>query len=265
MFNDMTFRDEMQLSAVNSINWARIMAQIVYYFHAALALGAPDTPVRFSVPSGNFGNAFAAYAAREMGLPVDQLIIGTNVNDILTRFFDSGDLAMATVQRTISPSMDIQLSSNFERLLFDLYDRDGAALADAMKSFRAEGRLSVGDNRWKRVRALFNARRIDDDRTRAEMDRVYRETGDIIDPHSAIGVAAARDARRDLHIPTIALGAAHPAKFPDAVEAACGAFAPLPSRMADLYDRTEKFTVVPNNLGHIQAFVRANAGQGSIT
>jgi threonine synthase len=265
MFNDMTFRDEMQLSAVNSINWARIMAQIVYYFHAALALGAPDTPVRFSVPSGNFGNAFAAYAAREMGLPVDQLIIGTNVNDILTRFFDSGDLAMATVQRTISPSMDIQLSSNFERLLFDLYDRDGAALADAMKSFRTEGRLSVGDKRWKRVCALFNARRIDDDRTRAEMDRVYRETGDIIDPHSAIGVAAARDARRDLHIPTIALGAAHPAKFPDAVEAACGAFSPLPSRMADLYDRTEKFTVVPNNLGHIQAFVRANAGQGSIT
>jgi threonine synthase len=150
-------------------------------------------------------------------------------------------------------------------LLFDLYDRDGAALADAMKSFRTEGRLSVGDNRWKRVCALFNARRIDDDQTRAEMDRVFRETGDIIDPHSAIGVAAARDARRDLNIPTIALGAAHPAKFPDAVEAACGAFAPLPSRMAGLYDRTEKFTVVPNNLGHIQAFVRANAGQGSIT
>ena len=259
MFNDTAFRDEMRLSAVNSINWVRIMAQIVYYFQGALALGAPDVPVRFSVPSGNFGNVFAAYAAREMGLPVDQLIIGTNVNDILTRFFDSGDLTTTTVQPTISPSMDIQISSNFERLLFDLYDRDGAALAGAMTKFRADGRLSVGDNRWKQVRALFDARRIDDDRTRAEIDRVFKETGELIDPHSAIGIAAARDARRDLTLPTITLGAAHPAKFPAAVEDACGAFAPLPQRMADLYDRTEHFTVIPNDIGQVQAYVRAHA------
>jgi len=261
MFNDTAFRDEMRLSAVNSINWARIMAQIVYYFHAGLALGAPDVPVRFSVPSGNFGNIFAAYAAREMGLPVDQLIIGTNVNDILTRFFDSGDLTTATVQATISPSMDIQISSNFERLLFDLYDRDGAALTEAMTKFRAEGRLSVGDNRWKQVRALFDARRIDDDRTRAEIERVYKETGELIDPHSAIGIAAARDGRRDASLPTITLGAAHPAKFPAAVEAACGVFAPLPPRMEDLYDRAEHYTVVPNDIGQVQAYVRAHAGQ----
>ena len=262
MFNDTPFRDEMDLSAVNSINWARIMSQIVYYFHSALSLGAPDVPVRFSVPSGNFGNVFAAYAARQMGLPVDQFIIGTNVNDILTRFFDSGVLETATVRPTISPSMDIQISSNFERLLFDLYDRDGAALNDAMMQFRAEGRLAVGDNRWKQVSALFAARTIDDAQTRQEIDRVYKETGEIIDPHSAIGVAAARDARRDAALPTIALGAAHPAKFPAAVEEACGAFAPLPNRLADLYDRAEHFTVLPNDLAQVQAFVRGHAASG---
>jgi threonine synthase len=262
MFNDTPFRDEMDLSAVNSINWARIMSQIVYYFHAALSLGAPDVPVRFAVPSGNFGNVFAAYAARQMGLPVDQLIIGTNVNNILTRFFDSGVLETAAVHPTISPSMDIQISSNFERLLFDLYDRDGAVLSDAMTKFRAEGRLAVGDNRWKQVSALFDARTIDDARTRQEIDRVYKETGEIIDPHSAIGVAAARDARRDTALPTIALGAAHPAKFPAAVEEACGAFAPLPNRLADLYDRAEHFTVLANDLAQVQAFVRGHVTTG---
>ncbi|MBL4720788.1 MAG: threonine synthase [Alphaproteobacteria bacterium] len=263
MFNDTPFRDDMDLSAVNSINWSRIMAQIVYYFHAALSLGAPDVAVQFSVPSGNFGNVFAAYAARQMGLPVDQLIIGTNVNDILTRFFDSGVLETAPVKPTISPSMDIQISSNFERLLFDLYDRDGGLLNEAMEKFRTEGRLAVGDNRWQQVKSLFVARRIDDARTREEIDRVYKETGELIDPHSAIGVAAARDARRDVKLPTIALGAAHPAKFPDVVEDASGVFAPLPHRLADLYERQEHFTVLPNDLAQVQAFVRDHAKSGA--
>lgn len=260
MFNDIAFRDEIRLSAVNSINWARIMAQIVYYFHGALSLGGPDVPVRFSVPSGNFGNVYSAYAAKSMGLPIDQLIIGTNVNDILTRFFDTGELAMADVRPTISPSMDIQISSNFERLLFDLYDRDGAALAAAMQTFRAERKLPVSDNRWRHVCELFSACRVDDDQTRAEIKLTLDQAGELIDPHSAIGVRAARERRRDDTLPTIALGAAHPAKFPDAVVDACGQKAALPPHMADIFERNEHVAVLPNDLGEVQKFIRAHAG-----
>ncbi|MGE4217971.1 MAG: threonine synthase, partial [Alphaproteobacteria bacterium] len=256
LFNDQAFRDEMALSAVNSINWARVMAQIVYYVHAALALGAPDRPVAFSVPSGNFGNVYAGYAAQAMGLPVGGLILGSNRNDILTRFIDHGDMSMATVHPTISPSMDIQVASNFERFLFDLYGRDGMALADAMTRFRAERRLDVGADRLARSQATFAAYRLDDDETRAVIRAEYERTGELLDPHSAIGVGAARARHHDASVPVVALATAHPAKFPDAVEAARGIRPALPPRMADLFDRPERMTQLPNDIAAIQRFVR---------
>jgi threonine synthase len=257
MFNDTAFRDEMRLSAVNSINWARIMAQTVYYVHAALALGGPDRPVSFAVPTGNFGNVYAGYAARAMGLPLSRFVVGSNRNDILARFFATGELAIEPVEPTLSPSMDIQISSNFERLMYDLYDRDGAAVAAAMRQFRATGRLAVGDAGWRRTRALFDGFKLDDAGTRAEIARLHAETGELVDPHSAIGVAAARAAlRRDPATPVVALATAHPAKFPDAVAAATGVRPALPPRLADLYERQERLTALPNDLAAVQAFVR---------
>ncbi len=255
MFNDTGFRDEMDLSAVNSINWARIMVQIAYYFVAAAALGAPDRKIAFAVPSGNFGNVFAGYAAARMGLPLAKLIIGSNRNDILTRFFDTGLMTMAEVQPTHSPSMDIQVSSNFERLLFELYGRDGAAVAKAMTGFRETGALEPGAQRWRKAREDFEAVRLDEAQTLAEIARLYRETGELIDPHSAIGIAAAR-LKGVSDVPTIALGTAHATKFPDAVEKATGQRPALPSRLGDLMEREERCAVLPNNLAQIQDFVR---------
>ena len=256
MFNDVRLRNELRLSAVNSINWARIMAQIVYYVHAALLLGAPDRSVAFSVPSGNFGNVFAGYAAREMGLPIEKLIVGTNSNDILARFFDRNDMSISGVSPTLSPSMDIQVSSNFERLLFDLLGRDGAALAQAMADFRATGSLGLDDAAWQRAAALFDALAVDDGRTKAVIDAIYRGTGELLDPHTAIGVEAARVERPDAAVPVVALATAHPAKFPDAVEAAVGVRPPLPARLADLGEREERVNVLPNEFDAVRAFVR---------
>ena len=258
MFADAAFREEARLSAVNSINWARVAAQMVYYFHAALSIGGPDRPVSFAVPTGNFGNVFAAYAAKACGLPVDQLIIGTNSNDILTRFFESGALALGTVSQTISPSMDIQISSNFERFLFDLYDRDGAALLEAMTAFRRDGRLAVGDNLHRSAQTAISAHRMDDDETMAEMAALRERTGEIIDPHTAIGIAAGRAKRRAGGAPVIAQGAAHPAKFPDAVRRATGLMPELPPHLHDLHERSEHFDVLANDLAEIQAFVRGH-------
>jgi threonine synthase len=260
LFNDLDFRDRVGLSAVNSINWARIVAQIVYYAHAALALGAPDRPVAFAVPSGNFGNVYSAYAARAMGLPIARLVVGSNRNDILTRFFLSGAMTIDAVHPTLSPSMDIQVSSNLERLLFDLYDRDGAALARAMQAFRAEGRLDVGPDRLRRAQALFAAARCDDAETKAVIAREYAGTGEILDPHSAIGVAAARAASRPRDLPMVALATAHPAKFPDAVEQAVGRRPALPDRLKDLFQREERCMRLPNDLGALKEFVLARAG-----
>ena len=257
MFNDTVFRDELRLSAANSINWARIMAQIVYYFHAAVALGAPDRAISFAVPTGNFGNIYAGYAARAMGLPIDQLIAGANVNDILPRFFASGELRATTVTPTISPSMDIQISSNFERFLFELYGRDGAATQSALTEFRASGTLKVGDNLWQKARETFDGYRLDDDETRSVIGDIHAADGYLLDPHSAIGVAAARARRRDPATPIVALATAHPAKFPDAVQAASGVFPALPPVLADLHDRPERFEVLANDLGQIEAFIRA--------
>ncbi len=259
MFNDAPFRDEMVLSAVNSINWARIMGQIAYYMVAGAALGARSRAVAFAVPTGNFGNVYAGYAAKRMGLPVARFIVGSNRNDILTRFFKTGTMTMEEVMPSLSPSMDIQISSNFERLLFDLYDGEGAAVAAAMEEFRKAGTLDLGQARWARALELFEGERRDDEQTLAEIARVHKETGELVDPHTAVGIAAARAKAAEMddpNTPVIALATAHPAKFPDAVEKATGIRPALPARMADLYEREERLAVLPNELGQVQAFVR---------
>jgi threonine synthase len=266
MFNDHRFRDELDLSAVNSINWARVMAQIVYYIAAGVALGAPDRAVSFAVPTGNFGNVYAGYGARAMGLPIERLIVGSNRNDILTRFFASGRMAMEAVQPTLSPSMDIQVSSNLERFLFDLYDRDGAALAQAMASFRRNGQLAIGDERWQRARSLFDGYRFDDAETLHAIAEIRRQTGELIDPHSAIGIAAAHAAERPADsgaAPIVALATAHPAKFPDAVERATGKRPALPARLADLLQRPERVEVLSNDLKTVQGFIRSRRLKGA--
>ncbi len=259
LFADQDFRDEVSLSAVNSINWARVMAQIVYYAAAALAIGAPERAVRFTVPTGNFGNVFAGYGACQMGLPIEGFLVASNANDILTRFFASGAMSMEGVTPTLSPSMDIQISSNFERLLFDLYDREGGAVAQAMKTFRDSGRLDIGQARWRAALELFEGFRLDDAGTLAEIARVWRETGELIDPHTAVGTAAARAKAPKGAAPTITLATAHPAKFPDAVEQATGVRPDLPPFLADLYDREERYGVIPKDVELLKAEVRKSA------
>jgi len=263
LFAAVDFRTEMRLSAVNSINWARIAAQIPYYVAAALALGAPDREVAFSVPTGNFGNVLAAWAARRMGLPVARLIVGSNRNDILVRFLVSNDMSMAPVQPSLSPSMDIQVSSNFERLLFELLDRNPEATRKTMLDFRRTGRMTVADPLWHRVRGLFHGFRLDDPGTAAEIRRLHPATGYLADPHTAIGIAAARALPCAGGVPTVAMATAHPAKFPDAMEQAIGSRPALPPRLADLFAREERFTVLPNDLAAVEAAVRALVGRNS--
>jgi threonine synthase len=264
MFADTAFRTEMHLSAVNSINWARIAAQIPYYVAAALALGGPEREVAFSVPTGNFGNVLAAWSARRMGLPVARLIVGSNHNDILARFLASNDMSMAPVEPSLSPSMDIQVSSNFERLLFELLDRDPRATRQTMLDFRRTGRMAIPDPVWHRARGLFHGFRLDDPGTEAEIRRLHTATGYLADPHTAIGIAAARAFPCAGGVPVVAMATAHPAKFPDAMERATGHRPALPPRLADLFERPEKFTVLPNDLAAVQTAVRAltkrNAG-----
>ena len=260
LFNDARFREKHSLAAVNSINWARIAAQTVYYFHAALQLGAPDQAVNFSVPTGNFGNVFAGYVARKMGLPINRLIIGSNRNDILTRFFESGRMRRRDLHATLSPSMDIQISSNFERYLFDLLGRDSARLRDLMARFAAHGEFGVESGVHQEAAALFSAHRFSDAQTRAQIEQTYRQTGELLDPHSAIGVAAAREfiaasASSADDAPTIALGTAHPAKFADAVTAACGTQAPLPPSLQAIMRRREKMQPAPNDLDALKAVI----------
>jgi threonine synthase len=256
-FADRAFRDRLQLSAVNSINWARVAAQIAYYVAAAVALGAPHRPVSFAVPTGNFGNVFAAHAARRMGLPIAKLIVATNANDILSRFFETGDMSTAGVVPTLSPSMDIQVSSNFERLLFELLGGDGAAVASAVTRFRAEGRLPLPKDAWRAARTLFASHREDDAGTLAAIGAEWRASGEILDPHTAIAVAAARAHGCHAGVPMVALSTAHPAKFPDAVERATGHRLGLPARLADLHEREERLTALPNDLKAVQEFIKA--------
>jgi threonine synthase len=266
LFADAGFRDEVRLSAVNSINWARVMAQIVYYFAAAVALGAPDRPVGFSVPTGNFGNVFAGYCARLMGLPVERLVVGSNTNDILTRFFESGVMQSGLVVPTLSPSMDIQVSSNFERLMSLALEGDGAVVADLMTGFRQTGLMSLPQGAWDSLRTVFSAYRFDDEATLETMRRLKRDTGETLDPHSAIGVAAmqAAAARGDIApgLPMVALATAHPAKFPDAVERATGQRPGLPAHLADLFERPERMEAIANDADAVKAAVRAFVGRG---
>ncbi len=244
LFNDHDFRDEVNLSAVNSINWARLMPQIVYYFSSALALGAPDKKIAFSVPTGNFGNIFAGYVALQMGLPIERLIVASNSNDILTRFFEQGVMQRQQVSPSLSPSMDIQVSSNFERLLFELMGRDGDAVAAIMARFAKTGRFEVPHSAIKAARSHFSAYRLDDAGTLAEIAASWSNQKMLLDPHSAVGVSAARRAIADgtvgPDIPVVALACAHPAKFDAAVSKATGVKPDLPAHLVDLMDRPEK-------------------------
>ena len=259
LFADRALAERLKLGAVNSINWARIMAQAVYYAVAAAALGAPGREVAFAVPTGNFGNVFAGHVARRMGVPVARLVVGSNRNDILTRFFETGALSVAAVEPSLSPSMDIQISSNFERLLYELYDGDGAAVAAAMTGFRDCGRLDPGTARWQRARALFTAARLDDPATLGTIRDVHRETGLLVDPHTAVGIAAARATRADGAVPMVVLATAHPAKFPDAVETATGVRPALPPAHAGLMERAELVADLPAEREAVRAFIESRA------
>jgi threonine synthase len=262
MFADAPFRSEMGLSAVNSINWARIAAQIPYYVSAALALGAPDAPVAVAVPTGNFGNVLAAWAAKRMGVPIAKFIIGSNRNDILVRFLASNDMRVRAVTPSLSPSMDIGVSSNFERLLFEFLGRDAGLTAATLRDFRTTGKMAVPDAVWRAVRREFTGFRLDDAGTLAEIARLYRETGYLADPHTAVGLAAAR-ACAPVGLPVIAAATAHPAKFPDAIEKAVGFRPALPAHLADLYEREEFLVQAPNSLAPIQALVRNFANRNA--
>ncbi|KKN01099.1 hypothetical protein LCGC14_1131140 [marine sediment metagenome] len=255
-FGDQSFLGgKARLAAVNSINWARIMAQIVYYFHASLALGGPDRSMAFSVPTGNFGDIFAGYLAKKMGLPVSQLVIATNRNDILHRFMSGNKYAQSQLEHTLSPSMDIMVSSNFERLLFDLHGRDGLAVKKLLEN-ATKGSVSIEGYRWKQARKLFDSAAVDDKATCDTIREVYQQNEYLLDPHTAIGVRAARVCRRDAQVPMITLGTAHPAKFPDAiVESGLTVKPELPAHMADLFEREERYTVLDNDRAGVQAFI----------
>ena len=259
MFNHAAFRDRVRLSAVNSINWARIVAQAVYYFTAAVSLGAPDRKIAFTVPTGNFGDIFAGYVALRMGLPIDRLIIATNVNDILARTLATGTYALRDVIATTSPSMDIQVSSNFERLLFEAYDRDGKAVRALMASLAQSRRFNLSAAALARIRATFGAGRADEDEVAATIRTVKRETGQFVDPHTAVGIAVAEKEMRDPAVPMVVLATAHAAKFPDAVEAACGVRPALPEWLSDLDKRPERVTVLPAEQAAVERFVMATS------
>ncbi len=253
MFGDVAFRDDMKLSAVNSINWARVMAQIVYYVTAAHTFNEPITAC---VPTGNFGNVLSGWIARQMGAPIADFIIATNSNDILSRFVNDGEMSTRDVIPTLSPSMDIQVSSNFERLLFEMNDRNGRKTVDQLAHFRSAGTLAIeADQRSRFISTSFRAARHDDEQTLAEMGRVYRDTGLLIDPHTATATAAARTLGGP-H-PIVTLATAHPAKFPDAVERATGQRVGLPDHLADLFDRPETTLTLANDLAAVQSFVRS--------
>jgi threonine synthase len=255
MFNHHAFRDRVKLSGVNSINWARIVAQAVYYFTAATTLGAPHRKVAFTVPTGNFGDVFAGYVAARMGLPIDRLVIATNVNDILVRTLATGAYELRDVVPTSSPSMDIQVSSNFERLLFEVCGRDANAVRALMHSLAQSRRFSVSDSALAEIRALFSADRADEEETAASLRTVLRETGRLIDPHTAVGVAVAEKEVRDPAMPMIVLGTAHPAKFPDAVAAACGVRPALPEWLSDLPRRRERLTAMPADQAAVERMI----------
>lgn len=258
MFADAPFRDRVRLSGINSINWARIMAQIVYYFSSAVSLGAPDRAVSFTVPTGNFGDIFAGYAAKRMGLPVERLVVATNENDILARAIQTGRYEMHSVVPTTSPSMDIQISSNFERLLFEALDRDAERVRQAMARLKQSRAFDIEADALAEIRAGFSAGRASMDEVAAAIGSVFKTTGMVIDPHTATGMhVAARESV--VQAPMVTLATAHPAKFPDAVKSACGIDPALPAWLSDLMDREERFDTLPGDLSAVEAFILANA------
>ena len=257
MFADPDLSARFTLSAVNSINWARLAAQVVYYFYAAVRLGAPGRPVAFSVPTGNFGDVFAGYVAARMGLPVARLVVATNVNDILARAIAAGDYSKQGVSQTATPSMDIQVSSNFERLLFDLGGRDGPALAAQMAGFDATGAMRLTNRQQEGLGPLFVGERVDADDMARAMRWACEAAGQVIDPHSAIGLAAAR--RQTVDAPMVTLATAHPAKFGDAVERATGTRPALPGRVGDLFEREERCAALPATLEAVSGYVARHA------
>lgn len=253
-FADQGFLNGGKLGAVNSINWARIMAQIVYYFSSAIAVGAPHRQVSFSVPTGNFGDIFAGYLAKQMGLPIDQLVVATNKNDILHRVISDNDMSRQSLNVTLSPSMDIMVSSNFERLLFDAYGRDGSAVKTLMDKF-SNGSVELESPAWNYIKSNFDSYKVDDERTCKVIAEVFEDTQYLLDPHTAIGLDAARACWKNKSVPMIILATAHPVKFPEAVEKAGCDTPALPENMADLYSRKESYEVLENDLTAVQAFV----------
>ena len=261
LFRAARFRDDMHLSGVNSINWGRIVAQIVYYFTAAVSLGSPHRPVNFVVPTGNFGDIFAGYAAKRMGLPIANLAIATNSNDILARTLATGAYETGAVTPTISPSMDIQVSSNFERLLFEALDRDALGLKRLMNGLQQSGSFTVPPNALAAIRESFAAGRASESQTSSTIADVWRQSGYLLDPHTAVGIAVGREL--DLGAaPVVTLATAHPAKFPAAVKAASGVEPPLPAWLSDLYERPERVDVLANDQGAVEAFMRARSRAG---
>ncbi|WP_174292157.1 threonine synthase [Sphingomonas bacterium] len=257
MFNDRGFADRFALSAVNSINWARLMAQVVYYFYAAVRLGAPARRVAFAVPTGNFGDVFAGYVAAKMGLPIERLVVATNVNDILHRALTAGDYSKGGVVQTPTPSMDIQVSSNFERLLYDVGDRDGRMLAEQMRGFEASGAMRLTNAQAEGAAAIIASERVDLDAMAGAMGWACAQAGQVIDPHTAIGLAAAR--RLPPGTPVVTLATAHPAKFPDAVERATGVRPTLPARLGDLFEREERYATLANDFATVTGYIAERA------
>jgi threonine synthase len=259
MFSDQGMTSRFNIGAVNSINWARLMAQVVYYFACGLQMGAPHRQIAFSVPTGNFGDVFAGYVATKMGLPIAQLIVATNVNDILHRALKDGDYSTGSVTATATPSMDIQVSSNFERLLFDCGGRDGAAMAQQMRGFEAEKAMRLTNAQREGASALFTSTRADSSQMSAALRWAHDHAGQVIDPHSAVGLHAALHSDLDPSIPVVTLATAHPAKFPDAVERATGIRPALPARVGDLFAREEAYTELPGDYEAVRAFVEERA------
>lgn len=255
MFADVSFRDSVRLSAINSINWARILSQMVYYVSAQLRIGKP---VSFSVPTGNFGNIFSAYAAKKMGSPIGSLIIGSNRNDILTRFFETGKMKTDTVEPSLSPSMDIQISSNFERYLFDLLGCDSALLTKYMEQFKKTGSFQVEPEIYKALSKDFLAYRCSDQDILSTIKDTHDNTGYVLDPHTAVGVYAAEQSGFFKEEPIVTLACAHPAKFPEAIKKAIGVTPDLPDRAQHIMRKEEKMQILPNDLKTVQAYVQDN-------
>jgi len=255
LFSNKSAREELQLSAINSINWARIIAQAVYYVSTSLVLGGPEKRAVYSVPTGNFGNVYAGYTAHCMGVPVECFVVGSNSNDILTRYFESGAMTAADVVPTLSPAMDIQISSNFERLLFEAYDRNSIAVAGLMASFKKDGQYTVAGEARSFIDSLFCGYRIDDKGALAVMRRIYEGTGKLIDPHTAVGIACGRQFSVQPTVPRVTIATAHPAKFTDAVQLATGVKPELPNTLSDLFERPENYVCLPNDIDVITDYI----------